>query len=153
MQKEELSNHSINVPTLLKRTENANDCTTSTWQEPNKNSETFLAVKKKRQRKGQQIEGNEEYDCAVQGRGETCRHLRQDGGPTCRQLRYRRQRGTKPIGRRAIGILSILLTLTTGEFFSELRQVSVAWRETSSQPTGCVHSTPTNTARTDLHTA
>ena len=34
MQKEELSNHSINDPTLLKRKENANDCTTSTWQGP-----------------------------------------------------------------------------------------------------------------------
>ena len=46
MQKEELSNHSINDPTLLKRKENANDCTTSTWQEPNKTTETFLAVNK-----------------------------------------------------------------------------------------------------------
>ena len=29
---------SINDPTLLKRKENANDCATSTWQEPNKNT-------------------------------------------------------------------------------------------------------------------
>ena len=42
----ELSNHSINDPTLLKRKENANDCMTSTWHEPNKNTETFLAVNK-----------------------------------------------------------------------------------------------------------
>ena len=34
--------------------------------------------------------------------------------------------------------------------FSELGQVSVAWRKTSSQPTGSVNSTPTNTARTEL---
>ena len=39
MQKEELSNHSINDPTLLKRKENANDCMTSTWQVPKKNTE------------------------------------------------------------------------------------------------------------------
>ena len=46
MQQEELSNHSINDPTLLKRKENANDCTTSTWQEPKKNTKPFLAVNK-----------------------------------------------------------------------------------------------------------
>ena len=34
--------------------------------------------------------------------------------------------------------------------FSELGQVSVAWRKTSSQPTVNVNSTPTNTARTEL---
>ena len=34
--------------------------------------------------------------------------------------------------------------------FSELGQVSVAWRKTSSQPTGSVNSTPTTTARTEL---
>ena len=43
--KEELSFHSINDPTLLKQ-KNANDCTTSTWQEPNQNTDTFLAVNK-----------------------------------------------------------------------------------------------------------
>ena len=96
-----------------------------------------------RQRKGQKIEGNEEYDYVVdpkhvsgstQGRGETCRQLRQDRGPTCKQLRHRRQRGTKPIGRRAIGILSILQALITGDFFSESGQVSVAWKK-NLQPT------------------
>ena len=60
------------------------------------------------------------------------------------QLRHRRQSGTKLIVRRA-------KALTIGEFFSELGQVSVAWRKTSSQPTGGVNSTPTNTARTELH--
>ena len=76
-----------------------------------------------RQRKGQQFEGNEEYDYAVgsktgstDSRGETCTHLRQDRGQTCKQLRHRRQRGTKPSGRRAIGILSILQALTIGDF-------------------------------------
>ena len=43
---EELNSHSINDPTLLKRKENANDCMTSTWQEPDKNAEIFLAVNK-----------------------------------------------------------------------------------------------------------
>ena len=33
----------------------------------------------------------------------------------------------------------------------ELGPVSVAWRKTSSRPTGCVNSTPTDTARTKLH--
>ena len=44
--KEELSFHSINHSTLFKRKENANDCMTSTWQEPNKNLERLLAVNK-----------------------------------------------------------------------------------------------------------
>ena len=70
-------------------------------------------------------------------------------GETCRQLRHRRS-GTKPIGRRAIGILSILQASTIGDFFSELGLVSVAWRKTSRQPTGGVNSTPTNTARAEL---
>ena len=61
---------------------------------------------------------------STKGRGETCRQIRQDHGPTCKQLRHRRQRGTKPTGRRAIGILSIPQVLTIGEqFFSELGQV------------------------------
>ena len=41
--KEEHSNHSINDPALLKRKENAKDSMTSTWQEPNKNTEVFLS--------------------------------------------------------------------------------------------------------------
>ena len=52
---------------------------------------------------------------STEGRGETCRQLRQDRGPTGKQLRHRRQRGTKPSGRRAIGILGILQALTIGE--------------------------------------
>ena len=83
--------------------------------------------------------------------GETCRQFRQGRGVTCRQLRRRRQIGTEPIGRRAIGLLSILQARTICEFFPELGQVSVDWRKTSRQPTGGVNSTPTNTARTELH--
>ena len=60
----DLSNHSINDLTLLKRKENANDCTTSTWQGPSKTAEPSLAVNK-RQRKEQQCEGIEEFDYAV----------------------------------------------------------------------------------------
>ena len=41
-----LGNHSIKDPTLLNRKENANDCTTSTWQGPKKNREPFFAVNK-----------------------------------------------------------------------------------------------------------
>ena len=62
--KEELSFHSINDPTLLKRKENANDCMTITWQEPNKTTWTPRS-QHIRQRKGQQFEGHEGYDYAV----------------------------------------------------------------------------------------
>ena len=40
------SNHSINDLTLPKRKENANGCTTSTWQGPSKTTEPSLAVNK-----------------------------------------------------------------------------------------------------------
>ena len=86
MQKD-LSNHSINDPTLLKRKENANDCMTSTWQGLSKTTEPFLAINKFDQ---------EKFDYAVGA-------LKQDGGSTksrgetCRQLRHRRQRLTKPL--------------------------------------------------------
>ena len=74
---------------------------------------------------------------STKGRGETCRQLRQEFGPTCKRLRHHRQIGTKPIGRRAIGILRILQALTIGEIISlAVRTASVAWRKTSSQPTG-----------------
>ena len=43
MQKD-FRNPSINDPTLLRRNENANDCTTSTWQGPKKNTGPFLAI-------------------------------------------------------------------------------------------------------------
>ena len=33
---------------------------------------------------------------SAKGHGETCRQLRQDRGPTCKQFRHCRQRGTKP---------------------------------------------------------
>ena len=58
---------------------------------------------------------------STKGRGETCRQIRQDREPTCKQLRHRRQRVTQPIGRRAIGILSILQALTTGDIFLRVR--------------------------------
>ena len=70
-----------------------------------------------RQRKGHQFEGNEESDYVVDPKT-GWRFYR---GPTCKQLRHRRQRGTKPIERLAIGILSILQALTTGEFFLRVR--------------------------------
>ena len=119
-----LNNHSTNDPTLLKRKGNANDCTTSTWQEPNKNTEIFLAVKGNNMKATKTLTTSltrtQVGDC-TDSRGETCRHLRQARGPTCKQLRHRRQRGTKPSGRRAIGILSILQALTTGDFFLRVR--------------------------------
>ena len=76
-------------------------------------------------------------------------------GPTetCRPLRPRQQIGIETIGRRAIGIPSILngLKICEKKKNTELGPVSVVWRKTSRQPTGGVNSTPTNTARTDAH--
>ena len=51
-----------------------------------------------------------------------------------RQLRHRRQIGIEPIGRRAIGILSILQALTIGEFFLRVR-TSFGCLEKKLQPT------------------
>ena len=42
--RKDLSNHSINDPTLLKRKETANDGTTSTWQGLSRTTEPSLAV-------------------------------------------------------------------------------------------------------------
>ena len=53
---------------------------------------------------------------STDSREETCRHLRQARRPTCKQLRHRHRRGTKPSGRRTIGILSILQVLTSADF-------------------------------------
>ena len=130
--KEELMFHSIKDPTLLKRKENANDCMTSTWQQPNKNTETFLAVNKQDSETGNNLTAMKTLTTSLtrtqvgdstDSRGETCRHLLQARGPTCKQLRHRRQRGTNPSGRRAIGILSTLQVLTMGDFFLRGRTV------------------------------
>ena len=121
---EDLSNHAINDLTLLKRQEKAKDCTMSTWQGPKKKI-SIPRSQQVRQRKGQQFEGNEKYDCTVDPKKQVGGST-MGRGPSCRQLRHKCQRGTKPIGRRAIGILSIPQALTG--------QISVAWRITSSQP-------------------
>ena len=71
---------------------------------------------------------------STKGRGETCRQIRQDRRPTCKQLRHRRQRGTKPIGRRAIGVLSILQGLTICNIFLRVR-TSFGCLEKNLQPT------------------
>ena len=88
MQKD-LSNHSINDLTLLKRKENANDCTTSTWQGPSKTTEPSLAVNKY---------VKEKNNSSKESKNSTTRlTLKQAGGSTksrgetCRQLRHRHQ--------------------------------------------------------------
>ena len=91
----------------------------------NKNTEIFLAVTKEDSEKGNNFEGYEDFAYVVdpnkgwrfyrQSRG-NCRHLRQARRPTCKQLRHRHRRGTKPSGRRTIGILSILQVLTSADF-------------------------------------
>ena len=71
-----------------------------------------------RQRKGQQFEGNEEHDYAIDPKTDWRFH-KGVAGETCRQLRQGRQSGTEAIGRRAIGILSTLQALIGETFFSE----------------------------------
>ena len=148
MQKEELSFHSISDPTLLKRKENANDCTTSTWQGPKKNTGPFLTVNKQDSEKDNNLRATKNMTTqltlkqvggSTKSHGETCRKLRQGRGQTCKQLRHRRQRGTKPSGRRAVGILSILQALTIGDFSSELApRISVALEENLQTTDGTV---------------
>ena len=101
-----------------------------------------------RQGNEKQFEGTEEFDYAVVPKT-GWRFYK--GSRRNRQLRHRHRIRIEPIGRRAIGILCILQGLTILWFFSELGPVSVAWRKTSSLPTGGVNSTPTNKARTELH--
>ena len=96
---------------------NANDCMTSTWQEPSRiqrysSQSTNKTVKRAtiwRQRKTLTTPlTRTQVGDSTDSREETCKHLRQDRGPNCKQLCHRRQRGTKPSVRRACGILSIL---------------------------------------------
>ena len=85
-------------------------------------------------------------------RGETCRQIRQDRRPTCKQLRHRRQRGTKPIGRRAIGILSILQAQTAGECFSKSQdRFQLPGEKPPANRRWGVNSTSTHKTRTELH--
>ena len=98
MQKD-LNNHSTNDLTLLKQKENAYHCTTSTWQGLSKTTTAKRTSKNSTTRLTLKQDGG-----SSKSRGETCR-----------QLRHPRQTGIKPIGRRAIGILSILQGLTICE--------------------------------------
>ena len=140
MQKD-FSNHSTNDPTFLKRKENANDCTTSSWQGLSKTTEPSLAVNKYDKEKNNRSKESKNSTTrltlkraggSTKSRGETCRQLRPSSSNW----------DPNPIGRRAVGILSIQ---------AELGPVSVAWRKTSRQPTEGVNSTPTQTACTDAH--
>ena len=90
-----------------------------------KNTGPFLAVNGQDSEKDTNFEGNEEYDYAIdpktgrrfyKGSRRNLQTTSSGRGPICRQLRDRRQIGTKRIGRRAIGLLSILQALTIGEF-------------------------------------
>ena len=118
----------------------------STWQRLNKTTEPSLAVNKF---------DKEKNNSSKESKNSTARlTLKHDGGSTksrgetCRQLR---QSGIKPAGRLAFGILSILQGLTICVFFSELGRVSVAWRRPPANRRRGENSTPTNTARTELH--
>ena len=69
---EELSSHSINDPTLLKRKENANDCMSSTWQEPNRNTEIIW---RQRRMNATTPLTRKQVGGSTDSREETCRHL------------------------------------------------------------------------------
>ena len=93
--KEELSFHSINDPTLLKRKEKEckrlHDEHLARAQQEYRDTHRSQQI---RQRKGQQFEGREDVDTepltrtqvgdSTDNRGETCRHLRQARGPACK---------------------------------------------------------------------
>ena len=141
---EERTQQSLNQrPDLVQAKRECKRFMTSTWQGPKKNTEPFLAVNNSEKDTNLRTTKNlttwltlKQVGGSTKGRRKTCRQIRQDRGPTCKQLRHRRQRGTKPIERLAIGILSILQALTTGDFFSELGQVRLLGEKISSQPTG-----------------
>ena len=78
-----------------------------------------------------QVEGS------TKGREETCRQLRPGRGETYRQLRHRHQVGPNPLEDEQLQFAAFFIPRRSVIFFSELGQVSVAWRKTSSQPTGC----------------
>ena len=128
--KKELRNHYINDLTLLKRKENARDCTTNTWQRLNKIIGPFLAVNK-RQRKRQAFEGIEECNNAVDNRTgwrfyqESRRDL-----PTASSSSTNWDRNNWKIRET---------------FFSELGPVAVAWRKNFQTTDGrCEQNTHSN---------
>ena len=96
-----------------------------------------------RQRKGQQFEGNEEYDYAVDPttgwrfyKGSR-RNLQTTSSGSWANLQTASSSSptwTEPSGRRAIGILSILQALTIGDFFLRVR-TGFGCREKNLQPT------------------
>ena len=115
-----------------------------------------------RQRKGQQSEGHEELDYAVdpntgwifyrQSRG----NLRTSASGSRANLQAASSSSstwTKLSGRQAIGIFRILQVLTGGEFFLTVR-TGFGCLEKHFQPTdgGWCEQYTTNTARTELHT-
>ena len=89
MQKD-LSNHSINDPSSLKRKENANDCTTSTGQGLSKTTEPSLAFNKcdkEKKRSSKESKNSTTRLTLKQAGGST-----KSRGETCQQVRHRRQK-------------------------------------------------------------
>ena len=142
MQKD-LSNHSINDPPLLKR---KREC--KRWHDEHL-ARTILRSQQIRQRKGQQFEGIEEFDYAID--------------PKTGRMFYKESRRNLPTASSSSSKSDQTHWKTSNWnsqhssrsdelwFFSEFGPVSVAWRKTSRQPTGGMNSTPTNTGRTELH--
>ena len=115
--KNELSNHYINDLTLVKRKENARDCTTNTWQRLNKTVEPFLAVNKQDSEKDERL--RELNNMTMQSTLAQAGGSVKSRGESCRQLRPHQQIGIETSGRRAVGIPSIIQGLTTREIFSQ----------------------------------
>ena len=141
----ELSHHSINDPTLLKqKSKRLHDEHLARTQQEYRD---ILRSQQIRQRKGQQFEGNEEYDYAVDPN---------TGWKFCKGTRGNLQ--TTLSGSRADLQAASSSSSTwdktqwkTSNWNSQHSPSLDDWRKTSSQPTGGVNSTPTNTARTELH--
>ena len=143
------SNHYINDVTLLKRKDNARDCTTNTWQRLNKITEPFLAVNKQDSEKDKRL--RELKNMTMQSTLAQAVGSTKSRGETCRQRRPRLQPGIETIGRRAVVIPSILRGLTIREFSSKLEPVSVAWRKNFQTTDGeCQQNTHSNSMYSTL---
>ena len=149
--KEELGFHSINVPTLLKQKEKCKRLHDEHLARTQQEYRDIPPSQQTRQRKGNNLKATETLTTSLTrtqvgdstySRGETCRHLRRAREPSCKQLRHRRQRGTKPSGRRATGNLSTLQILTRGDFSHSQDRFRLPGKKPPSQPMECVTSTP-----------
>ena len=110
---------------------------TSTWQSPKEENRNSPRSQQIRRRTGQQIDGNEEYDYAIDPKNRL-EVLQRVAEKLANSFVIVINVGPKSIGRRAFGILSILQALTTDEFFLRVG-AGFGCLEKKTQPTdgGC----------------